>query len=108
MPQKISETIKALKGGLASLPIKAAVSNIEYWETALEKVDGSKAILKDLASLREGLQVAKPDSAVLMPLLGKLGKETTTLAAKATGDTAAQLKDLGKMLTGLAEKAPAH
>jgi hypothetical protein len=108
MPTKIADTITALKGGLASLPIKAAVANIEYWETALAKVDGSSAILKDLGALRTGLQATKPDSAVLTPLLGKLGKETTMLAAKATGDTATHLKDLGKMLTGLGEKTAAH
>lgn len=101
MHSKIADTITAIKGGLTKLPIKAAVSNIEMWETALEKVAGSDALVKDLGALKKGLQMPSIDAKAMTTLLHKIGTETTTLAAKAPADSGKELKSLGTMLSGV-------
>lgn len=101
---KFEPTIKALKAGVKSLTVNAAVKNIEGWEADLEKleVSGVKTIIKDLESLKKHLQKEDIDGEAVRKLIAKLGKETVAIAGKAEkgGD---KVKALGEALTEAAE-----
>lgn len=101
---KFEATIKAVKAGVKSLTVNAAVKNIEGWEAELEKVEvsGVKTLVKDLGSLKTHLQKEEIDGDAVRKLIAKLGKETVTIAGKADkgGD---KIKSLGEALTEAAE-----
>ena len=101
---KFDSTIKALKAGVKSLTVNAAVKNIEGWEAELEKVEvsGVKTLIKDLENLKKQLQKEEIDGDVVRKLIAKLGKETVTIAGRAEkgGD---KIKSLGEALTEAAE-----
>ena len=99
MAVTVAATIDALKGGVSKIPASAALANIDSWHTTLNGVPGAETICADLASLKRHLQATPPDSKALASLLGKIGQETTKLAAGAKGDDAPKLKELGTMLT---------
>lgn len=101
---KFEATIKAIKAGVQSLTVNAAVKNIEGWEAELEKVEvsGVKTIVKDLENLKKHLQKDEIDGDAVRKLIAKLGKETVTIAGKADkgGD---KIKALGEALAEAAE-----
>lgn len=104
MPQ-FDATIKHLKEGVKGFTASAAVKNIEGWEASLEKVElpAAKTIIKDLESLKTHLQSDKINEGQIQKLVLKLGKETLSIAAKAEGKNAEQLRALGEALSHVAE-----
>lgn len=102
---KYDATLKALKAGVRSMTVKAAVKNIDGWEAELEKVEvaGVKTLLKDLETLKKRLQEEEIDGDAVRKLLAKLGKETVTIAGRADGKDAGKIKGIGEALTAGAE-----
>ena len=102
---KYDATLKALKAGVQSMTIKAAVKNIEGWETELEKVEvsGIKTLLKDLGSLKTQLQKEEIDGDAVRKLMAKLGKETVTISGRVDGKDAGRIKEIGEALTAGAD-----
>ena len=92
----VDETIAALQGGLTSIPVDAAVANIEGWETQLSGSDNPalQNIGSQLGELSTALQADTIDSNAVGQLLCNIGDETTAVA----GDDA-QLAELGNLLT---------
>ena len=99
MPQ-FAATIKHIQEGVKGFTVSAAVKNIEGWENTLGKMDtpGTKGILRDLGALKKQLHAEPIDGDAVMKLVGKLGKETVTLAGKADSKNAEQVKSLGEAL----------
>ena len=102
---KYAATLKALKAGVQSMTVKAAVKNIEGWEEELEKVEvsGVKTLLKDLEHLKAQLQKEEIDGAAVRKLVAKLGKETITISGRVDGKDAGKIKEIGEALTAGAE-----
>ena len=93
----VEGTISALQGGLTSLPVDAAVANIEGWQTALEGSDDPvvQGIVTKLGQLSTALQADTVQDAEISNLLTGLGADTLA-AAKSAGDD--QLVQLGNLL----------
>ena len=91
----VDGTVSALEGGVTSLPISAAVSNIEGWQTKLEGSDDPavQALSAQLGELSAALQTQPLDGAEIGRLLTSLGEGTSSVAG---GD--AQLSSLGSLL----------
>lgn len=106
MPQ-FAATIKHIQEGVKGFTVSAAVKNIEGWEATLETLDtpGTKGILRDLAALKKHLQNDTIDTDAVQKLVGKLGKETVTLAGKAESKNADKVKSLGEALTSMASES---
>lgn len=92
----VEGTISALEGGVTSLPLDAALANIESWQTTLEASDDPavQALSAQLGELAAALQAESIDPAEVSRLMTSLGEGT---AAVAGGD--AQLESLGNMLS---------
>ena len=103
MPQ-FAATIKHIEEGVKGFTISAAVKNIEGWEETLGKLEapGAKAIVRDLEKLKKLIQAEEIDGEAVKELVGKLGKETLTLADKADSKNAEKVKQLGEALSSAA------
>jgi hypothetical protein len=101
MPARFAETIAALTKGVEKMTANAAIKNIESWEQSVGELDdaGSKAILKDLGTLKKALGKDEPDSKEVRGLLAKLGKETMAISKKADGSVGKKLEELGQLLS---------
>ena len=93
----VDETISALQGGLTSVPIDAAVANIEGWQSQLEGSDDPivQGIVTSLGELSTALQADTVNSTEVGNLLTSLGADTIS-AAEDAGD--GQLTNLGNLL----------
>ena len=91
----VDGTVSALEGGVTSLPLGAAVANIEGWQTKLEGSDDPavQALSAQLGELSAALQTQPIDPAEVGRLLTSLGEGTASVAG---GD--AQLTSLGNLL----------
>ena len=91
----VDETIAALEGGVTSIPLDAALANIEGWQATLEASDDTavQALGAQLGELATALQAETIDAAEVSGLLTSLGEGTVAAAA---GD--AQLESLGNLL----------
>lgn len=102
----VEETIAALEGGLTSIPLEAAIANIEGWEEQLSGSDDAavQSIADQLGQLREALSADEIDGAEVGGLLTSLGTETAAAGEGAGDDQLVQLGDLlaqaGASLTG--------
>lgn len=103
MPQ-FAATIKHIEEGVKGFTISAAVKNIEGWEETLGKLEapGAKTIVRDLERLKKLIQAESIDGEAVKTLVGKLGKETVTLAGKADSKNAEKAKQLGEALSSAA------
>ena len=103
MPQ-FAATIKHIEDGVKGFTISAAVKNIEGWEETLGKLEapGAKTIVRDLERLKKLIQAEEIDGEAVKTLVGKLGKETVTLAGKADSKNAEKVKQLGEALASAA------
>jgi hypothetical protein len=103
MPQ-FATTIKHIEEGVKGFTISAAVKNIEGWEETLGKLEapGAKTIVRDLERLKKLIQAETVDGDAVKTLVGKLGKETVTLAGKAESRNADKVKHLGEALSSAA------
>ena len=100
MPQ-FAATIKHIEDGVKGFTISAAVKNIEGWEETLGKLEapGAKTIVRDLEKLKKLIQAEEIDGDAVKELVGKLGKETVTLAGKADSKNAEKVTQLGEALS---------
>ncbi|WP_420455518.1 hypothetical protein [Rubrivirga sp.] len=90
-------------GGLTSLPVAAAVDNINGWIAQLEGNPDFAPVVSDLETLRGQLQVSPIDGAAVGATLQRLGEATTGAAG---GDSALQtlgttLTEAGNQLAGM-------
>lgn len=92
----VEGTISALEGGLTSLPLEAALANIEGWQTTLEASDETTVqnLGVQLGELATALQADTIDATEVSRLLLSLGEGTSAVAA---GDE--QLARLGTLLS---------
>ena len=92
----VEATLSALEGGVTSLPLDAALANIEGWQTTLDASDDPavQAVGAQLGELATALQAEPIDATEVGTLLSTIGLETSQLAG---GD--AQLAQLGDLLT---------
>lgn len=90
----LDQTIAALQGGLTSIPPAAAVAVIESWQQKLQGTD----LADDLSQLKAALSGGS-GSASVSSLLSDLGEDTTETASSASGEIAAKLQQLGKLLS---------
>ncbi len=93
----VAETISTLQGDLTAIPVDAAVSNIEGWQSQLEGSDDPivQGIATNLGELSTALQADSVDGAQVGGLLTSLGTDTVS-AAEGAGST--ELTDLGNLL----------
>ena len=91
----VEGTISALEGGVTSLPLDAALANIQGWQTTLAGSDdpAAQGLSAQLGELAAALQTDPIDSAEVSRLMTSLGEGTTAVAG---GD--AQLTNLGNLL----------
>ncbi len=103
MPARFVATENAFEKGVDHITPTAAVKLIDDWEVALKDVDapGAKAIVRDLEALKKALHADQPDAEKIKTLVGKLGAETTKIAAHATESTKDKVANLGKTLSAL-------
>lgn len=91
----VEGTVSALEGGVTSLPLDAALANIEGWQTTLAGSDDPavQALSAQLGELATALQAESIDPAEVSRLMTSLGEGTTAVAE---GD--AQLEGVGNLL----------
>ena len=98
-------TISALEGGVESMALETAISNIEGWQAALNEA-GYNDIADELGALATALQADPMDVEEVNGLLLGLGAQTTAAADNATDEeTSSQLARLGSLLTELGSGA---
>ncbi|MBC6606987.1 hypothetical protein H8B13_09170 [Hymenobacter sp. BT188] len=97
----LAATVHALHGGLTSLPLSTAHTNIDTWQETLQQsgipelqdIDRELGNLQTLLSNTDGIDgVAVGDS------LDMLGTQTLQAAVHATPDSQAALRALGDLL----------
>lgn len=91
----VDGTVSALEGGVTSLPLEAALANIESWQTKLQGSDDPdvQALSAQLGELSAALQTQPIDPAEVGRLMTSLGEGTSSVAG---GDS--QLSSLGNLL----------
>ena len=101
MPARFTATENAFEKGVDSITPHAAIKLIDDWETSLKDLDvaGAKTIVRDLEALKNALEAE--DGEKVRTLCGKLGAETTKIAAQATPSTKDKVAKLGETLSGL-------
>lgn len=93
-------------GGLTSLPVNAALSNIDSWIAKLEGNAAAAPVVENLRTLRTQLTATPIDGSAVGQTLSTLGEQTTAAAASLGGDqTSLQtlgttLSEAGASLTG--------
>lgn len=98
---RLKSTLEAAQGGLKNLAVEKAITNIEGWETYLEKHDeeGVKKVLTHLTKLKKLLQAKEIDSEAISKLVATLGKDTVAVAGKGENANAKHIKELGEALS---------
>lgn len=99
-PPDLEATIRAVQGGLTSLPAEAAVDNIDGWRDALRASPNpiAREVYYDLGSLREELTSSEIDGERVGGLLIELGFNTQRLSIGLEGEMAANMAQLGRLL----------
>jgi hypothetical protein len=97
----LSATVHALHGGLTSLPLSTAHTNIDTWQEMLQQsgIPELQNIDRELGNLQSLLSdTAGIDGAAVGQSLDMLGSQTLQAAAHATPDSQAALRALGDLL----------
>ena len=91
----LDATIQALQSGPKTIPVSAAILNIDTWVKELGSSNDAdvKAIAGDLQSLKSLLQTPSANNAAITTLLQKLSKSTIAAAGSNS-----KLKELGTLL----------
>lgn len=99
---RLKSTLEAVQGGVKNLPVEKAITNIEGWESYLEKHDeeGVKKVLTHLSKLKKLLQAKEIDSEAIGKLVATLGKDTVAVAGKDENANAKHIRELGEALSG--------
>lgn len=93
-------------GGVTSLPVAAALSNIDGWIARLDGNADAAPVVENLRTLRSQLTASPIDGAAVGRTLTTLGEQTTAVAAGAGGERGAlerlgsALSQAGRNLTG--------
>lgn len=84
MPARFTTLNTAIKNGLQSMTVNAAVKQIEYWEDQLKDVDvtGVKGIQTDLHSLKSKLQADDIDGDAVKTVLSSLAEKTKNISGR--------------------------
>lgn len=90
-------TISALQSGLTSLPLEAALINIESWQQQIQ--GAAPEIASTLGELKSALSSDDASGQSIAQVLKKLGTQTSDAGTKAGGDAGSKVQQLGQMLT---------
>lgn len=99
----LDSTISALQSGLTSLPLEAAVANIEIWQQQLQGT--VPEIASTLGELKSILSSGNTHGQSIAEVLKKLGTQTSDAGASAGGDAGRKVQQLGQVLAQ-AESSP--
>ena len=84
MPARFTTLNTAIKNGLKSMTVNAAVKQIEYWEDQLKDVEvtGVKGIQTDPHSLKSKLQADDIDGDAVKTVLSSLAEKTKNISGR--------------------------
>jgi hypothetical protein len=84
MPARFTTLNNAIKNGLQSMTVNAAVKQLEYWEDQLKDVEvtGVKGIQADLHSLKSKLQADDIDGDAVKTVLSSLAEKTKNISSR--------------------------
>ena len=101
MPARFTTLNNAIKNGLQSMTVAAAVKQIEYWEDQLKDVEvtGVKGIQTDLHSLKTKLQANDIDGDAVKTVLSSLAEKTKNISGRVDDEKVAD--HLGSVADGL-------
>lgn len=91
-------TIAALQQDPTTIPMSDAIALIESWQQQLQGHD----IAEDLGELKQALQ--QGDTAQIATILADLGEDTTAVAADLPAEMAAQVQQIGQLLSQAAKQ----
>lgn len=95
----LDTTISALRRGLTSIPVDQAIAVINSWQQQLSGTD----LAEDLDELKLAITSNNGDRSALADILIDLGEDTSDAATNLSGDVAAKVKQLAKLLTEAGE-----
>ncbi|UOQ54936.1 hypothetical protein [Hymenobacter cellulosivorans] len=104
LPQNhLANTIAALKQGLTSIPISAAMDNTEAWQQEFLQsgIPALQDIARELGNLQSMLTAPKLDGAAIGRALSLLGSQTTQYAFQASPEQQADVRAIGDLLLRL-------
>jgi hypothetical protein len=91
----LDTTIAALQKGLTAIPADQAVTVIDSWQQQLQ----GNEIAEKLGELKTALTSGTSNGTSLAGILADIGKGTTKAAESADPSAAAQVKQLGELLS---------
>ncbi|MCB2379892.1 hypothetical protein LGH70_20010 [Hymenobacter sp. BT635] len=104
LPQNhLADTIQALKKGLTSIPLSAAMDNTEAWQQEFLQsgIPALQDIAREIGNLQSLLTAPKIDGPAVGRALSLLGSQTTQFAFQATADQQADVRSIGDLLLRL-------
>ena len=103
-------TVTLLRKGVRNVASNRAVQNINGWQKKLQQQGGAGQSLSQIDStlgeLKTELLADRIDGPATGALLSELGQQTTQAAQNASGSTAQQLRQLGRLLTQAGNQMP--
>jgi L-fucose isomerase-like protein len=93
----LNQTIKALQGGLTSIPPMTALSLINDFEQQMSRL-GATQVANDLEELKHLLKSGTATSSAIGQVLISLGSQTKSAATSAEPTVSKQLMQLGELL----------
>jgi hypothetical protein len=100
--KQLDDTLRALQGGLTSIPLSTAETTIDAWQEALQQsgIPALQDIDRELGNLQSMLSVGGKglDGKAIGRSLSMLGSQTTQVAATAQGDLRSSLTALADFL----------
>ena len=99
----LADTIQALKSGLTSIPISAAMDNTEAWQQEFLQsgIPALQDIAREIGNLQSLLTAAKLDGPAIGRALTLLGSQTTQFAFQASSEQQADIRSIGDLLLRL-------
>ncbi|PJJ58762.1 hypothetical protein [Hymenobacter chitinivorans] len=104
LPQNhLTNTITALKQGLTSIPISAAMDNTEAWQQEFLQsgIPALQDIARELGNLQSLLTAPKLNGPDIGRSLSLLGSQTTQYAFQASAEQQADIRSIGDLLLRL-------
>lgn len=95
----VQGTINMLRQGVTTMPVNAAVRNINGWQSRIEDRSELSDLNDNLDALKEELQADQIDDQAVGDLLTQLGDQTNQAAQNAPAQQMPRLQTLGQTLT---------
>lgn len=95
----VQSTISMLQRGVTSIPVNAAVQNINGWQSQLQGMSDLSDLNDNLGELKDELQSDNLDGEDIGEALKELGRLTNQAAQSASGQQGSQIQALGQALT---------